>query len=76
MFETHFRPCTAWKESKYGVTSGSYFSLFGPKVTPYLDTFHPVLETRDLHSSYSLREFGYEFTTNNNFFSCKQELLL
>ena len=35
--------------SKYGVISGPYFPLFGlntgkygPEVTPYLDTFHPV----------------------------------
>ena len=31
-----------------------------------------TLETRDLDSSYSKRKFAYEFTTNNNFFSCKQ----
>ena len=35
--------------SKYGVISGSYFPVFrpntrkyGPEITPYLDTFHPV----------------------------------
>ena len=40
---------TACKVSKYGVISGSYFSLFslntrkyGPEITPYLDTFHAV----------------------------------
>ena len=37
--------------SKYGVISGSYFPVFslntgkyGPEITPYLDTFHAVLE--------------------------------
>ena len=36
--------------SKYGVISGQYFPVFGlntgkygPEITPYLDTFHPVL---------------------------------
>ena len=40
---------TAWKVSKHGVTSGPYFSVFGPntgkygpEITPYLDTFHAV----------------------------------
>ena len=40
---------TAWKVSKYGVFSGSYFSVFSPNTgkyglekTPYLDTFHAV----------------------------------
>ena len=35
--------------SKYGVTSGPYFPVFGlnigkygPEITPYLDTFHAV----------------------------------
>ena len=37
--------------SKYGVISGSYFPVFspntgkyGPEITPYLHTFHAVLE--------------------------------
>ena len=41
---------TAWKVSKYGVFSGPYFPAFGlntgkygPKKSPYLDTFHAVL---------------------------------
>ena len=41
---------TAWKMSKYGVYSGSYFFVFcpntgkyGPEVTPYLETFHAVV---------------------------------
>ena len=29
--------------SKYGVISGPYFPVFGPKIIPYLDTFHAVL---------------------------------
>ena len=29
--------------SKYGVISGPYFSVFGSEITPYLDTFHPVI---------------------------------
>ena len=40
---------TAWKVSKYGVISGSYFPVFrlnigkyGPEITPYWDTFHSV----------------------------------
>ena len=41
----------AWKVSKYGVISGLYFPVFGlntgkygPEITPYLDTFHAVIE--------------------------------
>ena len=34
---------TAWKVSQYGVFSGPYFPIFGPEITPYLDTFHAVL---------------------------------
>ena len=30
--------CTAWKVSKYGVISGPYFPVFGPEITPCLDT--------------------------------------
>ena len=33
---------TAWKMSKYGVLSGPYFPVFGPEITPDLDTFHAV----------------------------------
>ena len=29
--------------SKYGVISGPYFPVFGPEITPYLDTFHAVI---------------------------------
>ena len=36
---------TAWKVSKCGVISGPYFSLFGPEITPYLDTFHSVIHS-------------------------------
>ena len=25
---------------KYGVISGPYFPVFGPEITPYLDTFY------------------------------------
>ena len=39
--------------SKYGVISGPYFPVFcpntgkyGPKITPYLDTFHAVFEAK------------------------------
>ena len=42
---------TAWKESKYGVISGPYFAVFdlntvkyGPEITPYLDSFHVVIQ--------------------------------
>ena len=38
----------AWKVSKYGITSGPYFPVFGLNteicgVTPYLDTVHAVV---------------------------------
>ena len=36
------------KVYRYGVISGSLFPVFGPKITPYLDTFHTV----------KLRRFG------------------
>ena len=46
---------TAWKVSKYGVISGPYFPVFspnkgiyGPEITPYLDTFHAVIYLRRL----------------------------
>ena len=29
--------------SKYGVICGPYFPVFGPEITPYLDTFHAVI---------------------------------
>ena len=41
---------TIWKVSKYGAISGPYFPVFalntekyGPEITPYLDTFHAVI---------------------------------
>ena len=41
---------TAWKVSKYGVTSGHYFPVFipntgkyRPEITPYFDTFYAVI---------------------------------
>ena len=41
----------AWKVSKYGVFSAPYFPVFGqntrkygPEKTPYLDTFHVVID--------------------------------
>ena len=40
--ETYPRPFTMWKVSKYGVISGSKFSIFGPEITLYLDTFHTI----------------------------------
>ena len=46
---------TAWKWSKYGVSSGPYFPVFGlntgkygPEKTPYLNTFHAVIGQKDL----------------------------
>ena len=44
--ETCPRPFTMWKVSKYGVISGSKFSIFGPEITLYLDTFHTVIISR------------------------------
>ena len=45
---------TRWKVSKYGVCSGPYFPVFspntekyGPKITPYLDTFHAAIVVID-----------------------------
>ena len=43
---------TAWKVSKYGDFSGPYFPVFGPEKTPYLDTFHAVIEKRTLASAF------------------------
>ena len=31
-----------WKVSKYRVISGPYFPVYGPEITPHLDTFHAV----------------------------------
>ena len=59
-------PFTAWKVSKYGVISGSYFPLFGlntdrfspntgkygPEITLYLGTFHVVIECEKNVSKY------------------------
>ena len=33
---------TTCKMSKYRVISGPYFSVFGPEIIPFLDTFHAV----------------------------------
>ena len=33
---------TLRKVSKYGVSSGPYFPVFGPEKTPYIDSFHAV----------------------------------
>ena len=38
--------------------------------------FVQTLETKELDFSYSERNFAYEFTTNNDYFACKQKLLL
>ena len=50
IFTSKYIKITAWQVSKYGVASGSYFSVFGlntgkygPEITPYLDTFHEEL---------------------------------
>ena len=44
--------CTSWKVSRYGAFSGPYFPVFvlnmgkyGPKETPFSNTFHSVLFT-------------------------------
>ena len=53
---------TAWKVSKYGVSSGPYFPVFalntekyGPEKTPYLDTFHAVEITGRYYSFWGLK---------------------
>ena len=53
-------PPTAWKASKYGVSSGPYFPAFGPETGPYLDTFHAVLDSW----------FFFEDFCHSIFFSC------
>ena len=46
MYNIHLkRYITAWKVSKYGVFSGPNTGKYGPKKTPYLDTFHAVYNT-------------------------------
>ena len=46
MYNIHLRRyITAWKVSKYGVFSGPNTGKYGPKKTPYLDTFHAVYNT-------------------------------
>ena len=51
----HYAKTTAWKVSKYGVTSDPYFPVFSPntrkygsEITPYLDTFHADYPNREL----------------------------
>ena len=39
---------TAWKVSKYGVFSGANTGKYRPEKTPYLDTFHAVLNVNYL----------------------------
>ena len=48
-----FNYLTAWKVSKYGVTSHPYFPVFwlntvknGPEIATYLDTIHAVCEKK------------------------------
>ena len=55
-----FHACIAWKVSKYGVFSGSYFPVFGlktrkygPEKSPYLDNFHAVLKTENVRTGES-----------------------
>ena len=50
-FGTCDQTFTAWNMSKHGVTSGPYFPVFRlntgkywPEMTPFLDTFHAVIE--------------------------------
>ena len=38
----HLANNTAWKVSKYGVSSGPITGKYCPEKTPYLDTFHAV----------------------------------
>ena len=44
--------CTAWKVSQDWVSSGSYFPVFGPEKTPYLDTFHKMFSVQGCKDSY------------------------
>ena len=52
----------AWKVSKYGVISGPYFLVFGPAITLYLDSFHPVIVYKTVSLS------GWYFLKNNSLF--------
>ena len=58
MSGTYLQRSTAWKVSKYGVFSGSYFPVFspnmgkyGPEKTPHLDIFHAVESSGKKHAS-------------------------
>ena len=69
---------TAWKVSKYGVISGLYFPVFGPEITPYLDTFHAVFlkmyEQVDIYWIKTCMCHTYVFQidkSNNKFKHCK-----
>ena len=49
------------KSDKYGVISGPYFPVFspntgkyGPKITPYLDTFHVVTSVARRIASFAI----------------------
>ena len=57
--------------SKYGIFSGPYFPVFGlnagkygPKITPYLDTFHAVelIYTFFIQSFFHLHDYLHNFT--------------
>ena len=55
---------TAWKVSKYGVISGSYFPVFGPEITRYLNTFHIVEYSlkKNSFTNKKMRKFNKEGT--------------
>ena len=42
---------------KYGVISGPFFPVFGPEMTPNLDTFHAVWAS-DVSEKYTFLDFG------------------
>ena len=44
--------------SKYGVISGPYFPVFGPEITPYLDTFHTAMSFLVDSLQYSFKHFS------------------
>ena len=47
--------------SKYRAISGPYFPVFGPDITPYLDTFHTAAVAVIADSKYKWNEFSWQY---------------
>ena len=66
-FVGEFTPfLNSWKVSKYGVIHGPYFPVFGPAITPHLDTFHAVLqcnmEKNEFSNTLFLKELAWIYS--------------